>query len=151
MSEGTDRPNPEADADAWARACAEDLAAEQARRRGATGDRPGTAAEELRKLAEAVVEKVSELGSPAAATAAHTVIAQVKAVTDTVRERNPEVFEHLSAAGGEILAAYRAMVRGQESRWTRTRDRATEPGPTPRSDRPSDGGEPSGPEHIDLD
>lgn len=56
MSEATDRP---ADDDAWAQACAEDLAAEKARRRAEYGPPPGSAAEELRKLVDAVADKVS--------------------------------------------------------------------------------------------
>ncbi|MCQ4081569.1 DUF5304 domain-containing protein [Streptomyces sp. RB6PN25] len=145
MSEGTQRPEterleterPETDADAWAKACAEDLAAERARRRRQAGYGPGSAADELRKLAEAVVDKVAELRSPGASMAAEAMISQVKAAVDPIRERNPEVFEHLAAAGSELLAAYRAAVEGQERRWTQQPD----PGRT-------DG---AGPEHIDLD
>lgn len=140
MSEGTQRPEterPETDADAWAKACGEDLAAERARRRRQAGYEPGSAADELRKLAEAVVEKVAELRSPGASMAAQAVISQVKAAVDPVRERNPEVFDHLAVAGSELLAAYRAAVESQERRWTQR----------PSGDRP-DG---EGTEHIDLD
>lgn len=135
MSEGTQRPD--SDVDAWAKACAEDLAAERARRRRQSGDEPGTAADELRKLAEAVVDKVGELCSPGASMAAQAMISQVKAAVDPIRERNPEVFDHLAAAGSELLAAYRAAVENQERSWTQQ----------PSGDCP-DG---SGPEHIDLD
>ena len=133
MSEGQDR-SP-ADADAWAAACADDLAEERARRRAQAGYRPGSAADELRKLAEAVADKVAELRSPAAELAAQTVISQVRAAVGPIRERNPDVFEHLAAAGSELLAAYRAAVTGQERRWTQG------------------GGndQRSGSEHIDLD
>ncbi len=141
MSEGTEQPHT--DPDAWAAACAEDLAREKARRRQAEGWEPGSAADELRRLAEAVTAKVAELRSPAAAMAAQTVISQMKAAVGPLRERNPELFEHLSAAGAELLAAYRVAVQGQESRWTRAGgDRPG--GPEAGSDR-------SGPEHIDLD
>lgn len=34
-----------------------------------------------------------------------------------LREQNPEVYGHLAAAGGELLAAYRAAVSGHERRW----------------------------------
>jgi hypothetical protein len=34
-----------------------------------------------------------------------------------LQERNPEVYGHLSAAGGELAAAYRAAVSGHERRW----------------------------------
>lgn len=56
MSEATDRP---VDDDAWAKACAEDLEAEKARRRAQHGPPPGSAAEELRKLVDAVADKVA--------------------------------------------------------------------------------------------
>ncbi|MFF4102331.1 DUF5304 domain-containing protein [Streptomyces sp. NPDC001903] len=161
MSEATDRPT---DDDAWAKACAEDLAAEQERRRaregaagagGASGT--GTAAEELFKLFEAVADKVSGLNNPllgaAAQGAVRQFVNQAKAAAKPVVERNPEVFDHLAAAGSELLAAYRSAVEGHERRWTRD-----EPAPGGPADRPSgdhsdprdEGG--SGPtQRIDLD
>ena len=45
------------DSDAWAKACAEDLEAEKARRRARYGPPPGSAAEELRKLVDAGIER----------------------------------------------------------------------------------------------
>lgn len=140
MSEGTERP--QTDADAWAEACAEDLAAERARRRQARGATPGSAAEELRKLADAVADKVAELGSPAASMAAKAMFSQVRAAVVPLRDRNPDVFEHLTAAGAELLAAYRAAVAGAEARWTRG---AADPS------APREGSDPAGPERIDLD
>src|SRR2546423_1057234 len=73
MSEGTQRPDT--DADAWAKACAEDLSAERARRRrqAGTGYEPGSAADELRKLAETIVDKVAELRSPGASMTAQAM------------------------------------------------------------------------------
>lgn len=116
MSEGRDRP----DADAWAKASAEDTAAEHARRREQTGQ--GTAAEELRRFAEAVGDAVGErlaaLRNPAVQLAAQGMLAQVRSVVEPIKERNPDVFDHLSAAGAELLAAYRSAVAGAESRWT---------------------------------
>ncbi|MFI5665634.1 DUF5304 domain-containing protein [Streptomyces sp. NPDC051704] len=160
MSEATDRPT---DDDAWAKACAEDLAAEQERRRtregaGAGGSGgTGTAAEELFKLFEAVADKVSALNNPvlgaAAQGAVRQFVNQAKAAAKPVVERNPEVFDHLAAAGSELLAAYRSAVEGHERRWTRD-----EPAPGAPADRPSgDGSDPrdeggSGPtQRIDLD
>ncbi|MFF5702759.1 DUF5304 domain-containing protein [Streptomyces sp. NPDC012794] len=152
MSEATDHPTD----DAWARACAEDLAAEKRRRSsqpgGGTGT--GTAAEELFKLFEAVADKVSSLNNPlvgaAAQDAVRQLVNQAKTAAKPVIERNPEVFGHLAAAGSELLAAYRSAVEGHERRWTR--DEPAEP-PTPR--KPS-GGDEEGPgagpaERIDLD
>ncbi|MYS19705.1 hypothetical protein GA0115240_11217 [Streptomyces sp. DvalAA-14] len=118
MSEATDRP----DADAWAKASAEDIAAEHARRRAEAGQGPGSAGDELRRLAEAVSEAVTDklgaLGNPAVQLAAQGVISQVRSVVEPIVERNPDVFDHLSAAGAELLAAYRSAVTRAEGRWT---------------------------------
>ncbi|MGX5182037.1 DUF5304 domain-containing protein [Streptomyces avermitilis] len=137
-----------ADGDAWAKACAEDLAAEKARRRAQYGAQPGSAAEELRKLVDAVAEKLSGLQSPlidaATSGTAQQVVSQVvrqaKAVVEPVIERNPDVFDHLAAAGSELLAAYRSAVEAQEKRWT-----ARDHDPRHR------GGDQGPGEHIDLD
>ncbi|TGA90327.1 DUF5304 family protein, partial [Streptomyces palmae] len=127
---------PEGDSDAWQRACAEDLAAERARRRARYGqEEPGSAAEELRKLAEAVAAKVvaqAPVAGAAVQGAVQQLIAQAKAAVEPVVERNPEVFDHLASAGNELLAAYRAVVAGQEQRWSKGSDRSSS-------------------EHIDLD
>ncbi|MEU1929443.1 DUF5304 domain-containing protein [Streptomyces sp. NPDC053741] len=156
MSEATDRP---ADDDAWAEACAEDLEAEKARRRARYGQQPGSAAEELRKLMDAVADKVSSLQSPLLGMAAQgtvqQVIRQARSAVEPVIERNPEVFDHLAAAGNELLAAYRTAVEGQENRWTRgTEGTGNTPGPGKKaaedSSDPRDEGT-GGSEHIDLD
>ncbi|MEU5419132.1 DUF5304 domain-containing protein [Streptomyces sp. NPDC001407] len=151
MSDATERPAPDAaaDPDAWEQACAEDLAAERARRRH---EQPGTAAEELRKLVDAVTEKVSALQLPLAGLAAQEVvqqvIAQAKAAVEPVIERNPDVFDHLASAGSELLAAYRAAVQGQEARWTR--GEAAKPAEPPAGPGRGDAGA-GGAERIDLD
>ncbi|GGZ54009.1 hypothetical protein GCM10010387_55060 [Streptomyces inusitatus] len=122
MSDATERPD--VDADAWAEACAEDLAAERARRRAEHGEVPGSAAEELRKLLGTVADKVSEfqtsLPGMAAQTAVRQFVSQAKSAVEPVIERNPQVFDHLAAAGGELLAAYRSAVEGHERRWTQS-------------------------------
>ena len=134
MSEATDRP----DADAWAKASAEDIAAEHARRRAQAGQTVGGAADELRRLAEAVGDAVTDrlatLRSPAVQLAAQGVLSQVRSVVEPIKERNPDVFDHLSAAGAELLAAYRSAVAQAEARWTS-----------------GDGSSRSTAEHIDLD
>ncbi|MFE9095216.1 DUF5304 domain-containing protein [Streptomyces sp. NPDC007264] len=148
------------DADAWAKACAEDLAAEKARRRARYGPPPGSAAEELRRLVDAVADKLSGLQTPllGAATSGSAqqmvqqVVRQAKAAVEPVIERNPDVFDHLAAAGSELLAAYRSAVEAQERRWTArdardardTRD-ARDAGPR------RDDGEQGPGERIDLD
>ncbi|WP_443079980.1 DUF5304 domain-containing protein [Streptomyces sp. P9-A2] len=120
------------DADAWATACAEDLEAEKARRRAQYGPPPVSAAEELRKLVDVVAEKLDRLtglgaplfgavAGPAAQQVVRQVVQQAKAAAEPVVERNPDVFDHLAAAGNELLAAYRSAVQDQERRWT-TRD-----------------------------
>lgn len=118
MSEATDRP----DADAWAKASAEDIAAEHARRRTQAGQGPGSAADELRRLAEAVGDAVNDrlatLRNPAVQMAAQGVVSQVRSVVEPILDRNPDVFDHLSAAGAELLAAYRSAVTHAEARWT---------------------------------
>ncbi|MDR3036521.1 MAG: DUF5304 domain-containing protein [Kitasatospora sp.] len=156
MSEASERsadtspdPVPETvpDPDAWATACAEDLAAEQARRRSEYGPQPGSGAQEFRRLLDAFADKVSGGRGPVASSAAvagavatnaaqqfaRQAVQQVKAVVEPVLERNPEVFDHLAAAGAEIVAAYRAAVERQEASWT-------------KGDEP-----PSSPERIDLE
>ncbi|GAA1364676.1 DUF5304 domain-containing protein [Streptomyces beijiangensis] len=139
MSEDTERPA--ADSDAWEKACAEDLAAEKARRRTQYGTQPGSAAEELRKLLDAVTDKVtsfqSSLPGMAAQGAVQQVLNQAKAAVEPVIERNPDVFDHLAAAGSELLAAYRSAVVNHERRWTNE----------PKKDE----GDSGAGEHIDLD
>ncbi|WP_030909479.1 DUF5304 domain-containing protein [Streptomyces sp. NRRL F-5126] len=119
MSDASERP----DADAWATACAEDLAAEKARRRAVYGPPPSSAADELRKFADAVADRLTSLDNPlfgmAAQGAVQQFVSQAKAAVEPVIQRNPDFFDHLAAAGGELLAAYRSAVQDQESRWTR--------------------------------
>ncbi|WP_031107653.1 DUF5304 domain-containing protein [Streptomyces sp. NRRL S-146] len=144
------------DADAWATACAEDLQAEKARRRAEHGTPPGSAAEELKKLVDAVAEKLSGVQSPllgavagpAAQQVVRQVVQQAKDAVEPVIERNPDVFDHLAAAGNELLAAYRSAVQAQERRWTGGDDRGD---PRDQGGR-RDGGDDAGPgERIDLD
>lgn len=132
------------DADAWAKACAEDFAAEQARRRAEFGPEPVSAAEELRRLFDNLSDRVSAFRAPgsggtsavaqtAAQQFAKQFLATVKSAVEPVVERNPQLFDHLAAAGTEIAAAYRAAVERQETSWT-------------RDDEP-----PSSPKQIDVD
>ncbi|WP_062647498.1 DUF5304 domain-containing protein [Streptomyces maremycinicus] len=152
---GFDEQSRATDADAWATAAAEDLAAEKARRRAQDGPPPGSAAEELRKLVDAVGDKLASLQSPllgavagpAAQQVVRQVVQQAKAAVEPVIERNPDVFDHLAAAGTELLAAYRSAVQTQEQRWTTG---ASDPGNTPRD--PGRDGDDTGPgQRIDLD
>ncbi|MYR42041.1 DUF5304 domain-containing protein [Streptomyces sp. SID5910] len=146
------------DDDAWATACAEDLEAEKARRRAEHGPQPGSAAEELRRLVETVADKLSGLQSPllgqvagpAAQQVVRQVVQQAKAAVEPVIERNPDVFDHLAAAGGELLAAYRSAVQNQERRWTTGTTGADDP--RDQDEPRDDGDEGTGPgQRIDLD
>lgn len=139
MSEATDRPT---DDDAWARACAEDLAAEKERLRGQGGERPtGTAAEELFKLFEAVADKVAGLNNPlmgaAAQGAVRQFVNQAKTAAKPVVERNPEVFDHLAAMR---LRAARRLPFGRRGPRApldeRHPARAAPPGPAAPGARP---------------
>ncbi|MGM7441249.1 DUF5304 domain-containing protein [Streptomyces tunisiensis] len=142
--------------DAWATAAAEDLEAERARRRARHGTPPGSAADEFKKLVDAVADKLSDLQSPllgavagpAAQQVVRQVVQQAKAAVEPVIERNPDVFDHLAAAGSELLAAYRSAVQDQERRWTArdTPPRASEERRDPGDDPGTGPGEP-----IDLD
>ncbi len=138
MSDATERPadrGAEPDADAWAAACAEDLAAEKARHRAAHGPQPGSATEELRKLAEAVTDKLAgiqlpgALGGIAAQGAVSQLFKQAKAAVEPVIERNPDLFDHLAAAGSELLAAYRSAVESQRAPLDPRRSRRGSRGP----------------------
>jgi len=108
-----------AEPDAWAAACEEDLAAERERHESEYGPPPLDAGAELRRLADAVVRTAGALGRPlggpaaetAARRAAEQLIAQARAVVQPALERRPDVLDHLTAAGGELLAAYRSALR----------------------------------------
>ncbi|MEV6107622.1 DUF5304 family protein [Streptomyces sp. NPDC051940] len=127
----TDRIESPHDSDAWAHACAEDLAAEKARRKAQYGAQPGTAAEELRRLFDTVAERfagpatrVAGAAAAGAATSAAQEMARqfvvtARQATEALVERNPELFDHLAAAKEELVAAYRAAVQRDEARWTK--------------------------------
>jgi hypothetical protein len=147
------------DSDAWADACAEDMRAERERRRERRGDgggeETGSPAEELRKLASAVADRLSSFqGQAQLLGAAEQVVKQARAAMEPVVERNPEVFRHLAAAGSELLAAYRSAVQSQERRWTAGEQRPAGASEAPSADRPGDDGEEGGPaggQRIDVD
>ncbi|RKN42271.1 DUF5304 family protein [Streptomyces hoynatensis] len=117
------------DPDAWATATEEDLRAERARRRERYGPQPGDAAEELRRLADTIAERLAGLGL---GLATGPFAAQARAALEPVIERNAETLRHLANAGQELLAAYRSAVLSHEERWTRG-----EPGGAERTTGPS--------------
>jgi len=139
------------DEDVWAQAVAEDAQQQreqQARRaqpqqgedggaasgdpKSSTGDlfgpELGPLVDEVRKFAAAVGGKVDEAASALGAGDGMRGLQQLAA---PLRSKHPEVYGHLIAAGGELLAAYRAAVTASERRWSAAK--------------------PSGTEHIDLD
>ncbi len=95
------------------------------------GPELGPLVDEIRRFANAVGEKAQEAGAQQFAAAALNSLGTLAELPGTLREKHPEVYGHLSAAGGELLAAYRAAVSGHERRWSS------------REEAPS--------EHIDLD
>lgn len=160
MSEATDRTT---DDDAWARACAEDLAAEKERlraERGAAGDDgsrggTGTAAEELFKLFEAVADKVSALNNPCSAPRRRARYAssstRPRPPSSPWSNATPRSSTTSRPCGSELLAAYRSAVEGHERRWTQQRPTAPHAEDDPRRDG-DDGDTGPGPtERIDLD
>ncbi|WP_282205483.1 DUF5304 family protein [Kitasatospora fiedleri] len=86
---------------------------QQDQEQGREQERPGGAGEfaplveEVRKFATALGGKAVEFGG-------------------RLRESNPEVYGHLAAAGGELLAAYRAAVAGHERSWSAPQHAETE-------------------------
>jgi hypothetical protein len=131
-----------AEPDAWAVACEEDLAAERERHERLYGPPRVDAGEELRRLADAVARTagalVRPLGGPAGETAvrgaAEQLLAQARAAVRPALERNPDVLDHLTAAGGELLAAYRSAVYGRQ-----VRDPAKRPQPPETGGKRTDG------------
>lgn len=147
MSSADDRREDE---DVWAEVVAEDAAAQAAARQQAEqrekearqdaadedpfggsgageglGPDLGPLVDEVRRLASAVGERMQE------ASRALGTGEGLDRLAAPLKERHPEVYRHLAAAGGELLAAYRAAVSGHERRWSTEK--------------------PSGSERIDLD
>ena len=92
------------------------------------GPELGPLVDEVRKFASAIGGKVDEAASALGGGDGMRGLQQLAA---PLRSKHPEVYGHLIAAGGELLAAYRAAVTASERRWTASK--------------------PSGTEHIDLD
>jgi hypothetical protein len=156
MANADDRRNGEAVDDVWAQVVAEDAErlAREAQQRAAAetveqaehapasdpltrllgGEAPfgselGPLVDEVRRLAATIGDRLQKAQRTTDALA--TGATGLEQLTAPLREKHPEVYRHLAAAGNELLAAYRAAVSGQERRWT--------------------GGKPPSSEHIDLD
>ncbi|MEU1504195.1 DUF5304 family protein [Kitasatospora sp. NPDC005748] len=74
------------------------------------GPELGPLVDEVRRFASVVGQKAQEAS-------ADTLIS-LAGLAERLREKQPEVYGHLAAAGGELMAAYRAAVAGHEHRWT---------------------------------
>jgi hypothetical protein len=94
----------------------------------------GPLVEEVRRLAGAVGDRVQEVSRNLQGLGGLGDLGLsggLDQLAAPIREKHPEVYRHLAAAGGELLAAYRAAVSGHERRWSAEK--------------------PSSTEHIDLD
>ncbi|MBC3842012.1 DUF5304 domain-containing protein [Streptacidiphilus sp. 4-A2] len=87
------------------------------------GPELGPLVEEVRKFASAVGGRVDEA---AAAFGSGDGIRGIQQLAAPLRSKHPEVYGHLIAAGGELLAAYRAAVAASERRWTAPKPSGTE-------------------------
>jgi hypothetical protein len=128
------------DEDVWAQAVAEDAKEQQEQAKESAKESAGGSGsdlfgpelaplvDEVRKFASAVGSKVTEASS---ALNGGDGLQGLQQLAAPLRSKHPEVYGHLIAAGGELLAAYRAAVAASERRWTQEK--------------------PSGSEHIDLD
>ncbi|MBL1066740.1 DUF5304 family protein [Streptomyces sp. 7-21] len=167
MTDATPPHDTGPDPDSWAAACEEDLAAERARRRERYGPPPLDPVTELRRLADAVTERLGKAGAGLGLDVA-LLAGQARSALEPVLERNADVLRHLAGAGRELAAAYRAAVLAHEGRWTRGQQPpggerqpadppeaadgpgGPEPGGKPRDDGGGAGGS-GGPQRIDLD
>src|SRR5690606_16810023 len=93
--------------DSWAAACEADPAAERARRRERYGPPPLDPVTELRRLADAVTERLGKAGAGLGLDVA-LLAGQARSALEPVLERNADVLRHLAGAGRELAAAYRA-------------------------------------------
>lgn len=80
--------------------------------------------DEVRKFAATLGEKVTAASS---AVGGGDALGALQGLAAPLRSKHPEVYGHLIAAGGELLAAYRAAVSASEKRWTAPGPAASEP------------------------
>ncbi|MHA6759318.1 DUF5304 family protein [Streptacidiphilus sp. PAMC 29251] len=71
--------------------------------------------DEVRRFATSVGEKVTEAS---ASFSRGDSIGALQDLAAPLRVKHPEVYGHLIAAGGELIAAYRSAVAASEKRWT---------------------------------
>lgn len=90
------------------------------------GTELGPLVDEVRRFASTVSEKVTSLSSGQS-----DPMEVLQNLAAPLRSKSPAVYGHLLAAGGELIAAYRAAVSASERRWAAPKQ--------------------NGAEHIDLD
>ncbi|MFC1416785.1 DUF5304 family protein [Streptacidiphilus cavernicola] len=87
------------------------------------GPELGPLVEEVRKFASSLGEKVTAVSS---AVGGGDSLGALQNLAAPLRSKHPEVYGHLIAAGGELLAAYRSAVQSSERRWTAEKPAASE-------------------------
>lgn len=79
--------------------------------------------DEVRKFVTTVGEKVS---SASESISKGDSLGAMQDLAAPLRVKHPEVYGHLIAAGGELLAAYRSAVAASEKRWTAQKPTSSE-------------------------
>jgi hypothetical protein len=82
--------------------------------------------DEVRRFASSLGEKVTAVSS---SVGSGDSLGALQNLAAPLRSKHPEVYGHLIAAGGELLAAYRSAVSASERRWT-----AEKPAPSEQID-----------------
>ncbi|WP_052434641.1 DUF5304 family protein [Streptacidiphilus melanogenes] len=81
----------------------------------------GPLVDEVRRFASTVSEKVTSLSSGQS-----DPMEVLQNLAAPLRSKSPAVYGHLLAAGGELIAAYRAAVSASERRWSAPKQNGTE-------------------------
>ncbi|RAG85396.1 hypothetical protein DN069_12115 [Streptacidiphilus pinicola] len=85
------------------------------------GTELGPLVDEVRRFASTVSEKVTSLSSGQS-----DPMEVLQNLAAPLRSSSPAVYGHLLAAGGELIAAYRAAVSASERRWAAPKQNGTE-------------------------
>jgi hypothetical protein len=79
--------------------------------------------DEVRRFASSLGEKVTAVSS---SVNSGDSLGALQNLAAPLRSKHPEVYGHLIAAGGELLAAYRSAVAASERRWTAEKPASSE-------------------------
>jgi hypothetical protein len=85
------------------------------------GTELGPLVDEVRRFASAVSDKVTSLSAGQS-----DPMEVLQNLAAPLRSKSPAVYGHLLAAGGELIAAYRAAVSASERRWAAPKQNGTE-------------------------